>query len=92
MQWIKDHKTPYLIDPFHYLGSKRKRLLDSCWAGVFRRHIRPILPVHLLAGHFSPDIGRPTNELVAMMGAMILQQMHDLTDAETQEQSSFNIQ
>jgi len=82
MQWIKDHKTPYLIDPFHYLGSKRKRLLDSCWAGVFRRYIRPILPVHLLAGHFSPDIGRPTNELVAMMGVMILQQMHDLTDDE----------
>ena len=92
MQRIKDHKTPYLIDPFHHLGPKRKRLLDSSWAGVFRRYIRPILPVHLLAQHFSHDTGRPTNELVAMMGAMILQQMHDLTDEETQEQFAFNIQ
>ena len=86
MRRVKDHNTPYLIDPFHYLGPKRRRLLDSSWAGVFRRYVRPILPVHLLARHFSPDTGRPTNELVAMMGAMILQQMHDLTDAETQEQ------
>ena len=92
MQRIKDHKTPYLIDPFHYLGPKRRRFLDSSWAGVFRRYVRPILPVHLLARHFSPDTGRPTNELVAMMGAMILQQMHDLTDAETQEQVAFNLQ
>ncbi|MCP4344542.1 MAG: transposase [Desulfobacterales bacterium] len=37
-------------------------------------------------------MGRPTNELVAMMGAMVLQQMNDLNDVETAEQFSFNIQ
>mgnify|MGYP000506915433 CR=1 FL=1 len=37
-------------------------------------------------------MGRPTNELVAMMGAMLLQHMHDLTDEETAEQFAFNMQ
>jgi hypothetical protein len=89
---IKDHKTRYMFDPFGYLGQKRKQLLECSWAGVFRDHIRPILPVHLLAEHFSEDMGRPTNELVAMMGTMILQQMHDLSDEETVNQFAFNIQ
>jgi len=89
---IKDHKTRYMFDPFGYLGQKRKKLLEGSWAGVFRDQVRPILPVHLLAEHFNEDMGRPTNELVAMMGGMILQQMHDLTDEETVGQFAFNIQ
>lgn len=89
---IKDHKTRYMFDPFAHLGRKRKKLLEDSWAGVFRDHVRPILPVELLADHFSENMGRPTNELVAVMGAMILQQMHDLTDEETVSQFAFNIQ
>ena len=61
---IKDHKTRYMFDPFGYLGQKRKKLLENSWPGVFRDHVRPILPVHLLAKHFSEEMGRPTNELV----------------------------
>jgi hypothetical protein len=89
---IKDHKTPYMFDPFEYLGPKRRKMLDDSWAGVFRDHVRHVLPVHLLAKHYSSDNGRPTNELGAMMGAMLLQHMHDLTDQETAEQIAFNIQ
>jgi hypothetical protein len=90
---IKDHKTGYIFDPFdRLLGPKRKKLLKDSWAGVFRDTVRPILPLHLLADHFSEDMGRPTNELGAMMGAMILQQMHDLSDEETVSQFAFNIQ
>ena len=88
----KDHKTPYMFDPFRYLGPKRRKMLDDSWAGVFRDHVRPVLPIHLLAKHYSSDNGRPTNELGAMMGAMLIQHMHDLTDQETAEQIAFNIQ
>ena len=59
---IKDHKTRYMFDPFHRLRPKRKKLLETSWAGTFRDHVRPILPVHLLANHFSDDTGRPTND------------------------------
>ena len=89
---IKDHKTINMFDPFDYLGPKRRKMLDESWAGIFRDHIRQVLPVDFLALHFSTNMGRPTNELVAMMGAMVLQQMNDLNDVETAEQFSFNIQ
>ena len=89
---IKDHKTLYMFDPFEYLGPKRRKMLGDSWAGAFRDNVRHILPVELLAKQFCFNNGRPTNELVAMMGTMILQHMHDLTDQETAKQFAFNIE
>ena len=88
----RDHQTPYLIDPWDYLGPKRKMLLSESWAGLFREHILAELPVDKLARFFTEDFGRPTKEQYAALGSLILQQMHDLTDEETVSQFSFNIQ
>ncbi len=88
----RDHRTVYLFDPWDYLGPKRKRLLSESWAGLFREHILAELPVRKLAPFFTEDFGRPTKEQFAALGALILQQMHDLTDEETVSQFSFNIQ
>ncbi|XOF33516.1 MAG: transposase [Candidatus Electrothrix sp. YB6] len=89
---VKDHKTLCMFDPFDYLGPKRQKMLDESWAGFFRNHVRHVLPVELLLLYFSAKMGRPTNELVAIMGAMLLQQMHNLTDEKTVAQFAFNIQ
>ncbi|MCI5167560.1 MAG: hypothetical protein D3903_16075, partial [Candidatus Electrothrix sp. GM3_4] len=89
---VKDHKTTYMFDPFDYLGPKRRKMLDDSWSGIFRDHIRHALPVDRLIPYFSAGMGRPTKELVSMMGAMLLQHMHDLTDEETTEHFAFNIQ
>jgi hypothetical protein len=88
----RDHKTPYLIDPWNYLGPKRRKLLDESWAGLFREHILSELPVHKIASCYTDGFGRPTKEIFAALGALILQQMHDLTDEETVSQFSFNLQ
>ena len=88
----RDHKTPYLIDPWDYLGPKRRKLLDESWAGLFREHILSELPVHKIASCYTDGFGRPTKEIYAALGALILQQMHDLTDEETVSQFSFNLQ
>lgn len=88
----RDHKTPYLIDPWDYLGPKRRKLLDESWAGLFREHILSDLPVHKIASSYADGFGRPTKEIFATLGALILQQMHDLTDEETISQFSFNLQ
>jgi hypothetical protein len=88
----RDHKTPYLIDPWNYLGPKRRKLLDDSWAGLFREHILSELPVHKIASCYTDGFGRPTKEIFAALGALILQQMHDLTDEETVSQFSFNLQ
>jgi hypothetical protein len=49
-------------------------------------------PVREIAPFFTESFGRPTKELHTALGAMILQQTHDLTDAETGDQLAFNIQ
>ncbi|MCI5130199.1 MAG: hypothetical protein D3904_01465 [Candidatus Electrothrix sp. EH2] len=67
---IKDHKTINMFDPFDYLGPKRRKMPDESWAGIFREPVRHILQVDLLTRYFSPGMGRPTNELVAMTGAI----------------------
>jgi hypothetical protein len=87
----RDHQTDYLFDPWSYLGPKRRRLMEESWAGVFREHILRELPVHKIAPYFSEGSGRPTKELYAAMGGLILQQMHDLTDEETVDEFCFNI-
>jgi hypothetical protein len=89
---IKDHKTFDMFDRFGHLGPKRRQLLDDTWAKLFRDEILPCLSVSQLSKHYDPSNGRPSNELFAMMGSMILQQMHDLTDEQTVEQFCFNIQ
>ena len=88
----RDHQTVYLFDPWDHLGPKRKKLLSESWAGLFREHILAKLPVDKFARFFTEDFGRPTKELYASLGSLILQQMHDLTDEETVSQFSFNIQ
>jgi hypothetical protein len=89
---IKDHKTRYMFDPFAHLGPKRRKMIDESWAGVFRKHILTELPVKQLAKHFLSREGHPTKELYAMMGALLIQQMFDLTDEETARQFAFNIE
>jgi len=89
---IKDHKTGYLFEPFSYMGSKRLKRIKDSWAGFFREEILPELPVEELVRHYDATHGRPSKELYALLGAVLLQQMLDLTDEETVDQFAFNLQ
>jgi len=66
--------------------------LENSWAGLFRREILSELPVAQLGRHFRVDFGRPAKELHTVLGVLVLQQMHDLTDLETVNQLAFNQQ
>jgi hypothetical protein len=88
----RDHKTACLFDPWHFLGQKRRKLMDTSWAGLFREHILCELPVNKVAPFFSETFGRPTKELYSALGVLLLQQIHDLTDEETVAQLAFNLQ
>jgi hypothetical protein len=89
---IKDHKQGYLLDPWDYVGPKRRRRMEESWAGFFRREILCKLPADKLASAFTSDFGRPTKELHTILGVLFLQQMKDLTDEETVDQVAFNLQ
>ncbi len=88
----KDHKTLPIFDPWEFLGPKRRKLMDQSWAGLFRKHILSELPVGKLRPFFASGFGRPTKELYSTIGAIVLQQMHDLTDEQTVYQVAFNQQ
>jgi hypothetical protein len=88
----RDHKTAYIFDPWHFLGKKRRKLMDGSWAALFREHILCELPVNKVAPFFNETFGRPTKELYTALGVLLLQQIHDLSDEETVSQLAFNLQ
>ena len=92
MFYTKDHKTLDMFEPFAFLGPKRRSLLDTTWAKIFREEILPDLPVEVLRNTYDDLMGRPTKELYAMLGVMIIQQTEDLSDEEAARQFAFNIQ
>jgi hypothetical protein len=65
------------IDTWDFLEPPRRRLLDQSWAGVFRHHVLPSLPVEALASCFTKTGGRPHKDFRLMLGTLILQQLHD---------------
>jgi len=90
---IRDRKQQHLFDPWAaILTAKQRQLLDQQWPGYFREHILDLLPVGKLALAFPSDQGRPTKDLYTVLGALALQQFHDLTDSQVVEQLLFNIQ
>jgi len=92
LQYITDPDEPTLFatDPFHFWGPRRWRLIEREWPGLFRDLVLPQLPVAKIAARFDPRMGRPTKELHAVLGALILQQMLDLTTEETVREFAFD--
>jgi hypothetical protein len=91
MLTLHDHRSRDLFDPWDDLGPKRRRLLETSWAGVFRQHLLKNLPTEEIGRCFAQNIGRPTKDLHVVLGALILQQLHDLTDEAAVEAIAFNI-
>ena len=77
---VKDNKQGYIFDPYEYLGPKRLTGLKNSCPEIFRQEILPALPVESLRKYYHDKNGRPSKEMYSMLGFMILQKMHDLTD------------
>ena len=89
---INNYKQDSFLDPWDFLSPKRRQLLQQSWAGLFQQELLCELPVREIAPFFNQDFGRPTKELYTVLGTLVLQQTHDLTDEETVNQLAFNIQ
>ncbi len=92
MQRISNADQPQLIDPFYFLGPRRRRLLEAGWPALFRKYLYEELPVDAIKSRFHATQGRPTKELHTVLGSLVLQQMFDLTDREAVHELAFNIQ
>ncbi|MCH7733372.1 MAG: transposase [Candidatus Marinimicrobia bacterium] len=95
MQYIKSRNqlTFDVTPPWHgVLSEKKVKRLENTWAGVFRSYITANLPVQTIAAHYSERMGRPTKELITVMGAVVLQQIFDMTDERAVDEVAFNQQ
>jgi len=91
MLTLRDRRTGELFDRWSDLGEKRRRLLERSLAGVFRDHLLGELPVGELCHHFDAYMGRPSKDLHFVTGVLLLQQLHDLSDAATVEALGINM-
>ncbi len=91
MYTLRDRRTGDLFDRWSDFGEKRRRLLERSWAGVFRDHLLDELPVDDLCRHLDDRLGRPSKDLHVVVGVLLLQQLHDLSDAATVEALAFNM-
>ncbi len=92
---VKNRNNLYFegMNPWeNVLSAKKLALLQKSWAEIFRSHILTKMPIRHVAKYFDKDLGRPSKEVVSTCGACVLQQIFDLTDAETVEQLAFNQQ
>lgn len=89
---IKNPNQRNIFDPWEFLTPKRRKMLNNGWPGLFFNHILPTIPVGKVTQYFDDTFGRPTKELYAALGCLVLQQSFDLTDEEAVQQYSFNIQ
>ena len=64
---------------------KPRRLLDRCWVGVFREHHFDDLSIDELLPHFDHRLGRASEDPHIVIGVLLLQQLHDQSDAATVE-------
>ena len=80
-----------MFDRWSDLGDKRRCLLERSWAGVFRNHLLVELPVDDLCRHLDERMCRPSKDLHVVIGVLLLQQLHDLSDAATVEALAFNM-
>ncbi len=92
MRRIDSRQQTLLIDPFDFLGPKRKTLLETGWAGLFRNSLHSKIPVDEIKSCFHAKMGRPTKELRTALCVLLLQQMFDLTDRDAIHQLAFNIE
>jgi hypothetical protein len=87
---------PQLFDDEEYnwwatkLSPNALSALENGWEGVFRRSILKLMPAEQLGTHFSEKIGRPTKELYAMAGLMLIAEFRDLTGEQTAAAYTFD--
>jgi hypothetical protein len=77
------------------VGQRWVRSGSCCWIvlgrGSLRDHLLDDLPIRELLPHFDDRLGRPSKDLHIVIGLLLLQQLHDLSDAATVVALAFNM-
>lgn len=72
------------------LSPQAFRRLEAGMEGLIRRSLLRLLPAGQMARHFHPTVGRPTKELYAVCGLLLLAEFRDLTIDQAADAWSFD--
>jgi len=93
MRTTVDPRQNELFDRFDALLSKAGRdRIEKGWPALFRHAILELMPVGVLAGEFSPDMGAPTKELYSMAGLLLIKEFEDWTTREAADAYMFHVE
>ncbi len=92
MRRIVTPQQTTLFDSYDPVLSERarQRLLDD-WPGSFRHVTLELMPVAELGSHLHDTMGRPSKELYAMAGLILLMEMMNWTKQEAVTEYCFNM-
>lgn len=86
MKTIKDPSQQRLFDPFEGVISRAGwKQIEQGWQSLLRDVLLEQLPVERLAANMSDNSGRPSAELHAMAGLLLIRELHGWTVPQTYE-------
>jgi hypothetical protein len=78
----RDPQTSLFSAP-HFLPPMKRERLEKGWVGEFRRSALPLIDEDAFRDFYHDSNGRPNKPVQTVIGALLLKEMNDLTDAET---------
>ncbi len=86
MKTIRDPSQQRLFDPFEgVIGSTGRKLIENGWPSLFRDGILELMPVEEFSKDMSDESGRPSVELYAVMGLLLIRDFMGWTVPEAHE-------
>lgn len=80
-----------LFDTSMLLPEEKRKRLEEDWPGEFRRSALPLIDEERFRGLYCADNGRPNVAVQTIVGALLLKEMEDLTDAEVVYRVAFDL-
>lgn len=72
-----------LLATSHFLPKDKRERLENDWPGQFARRALPLIDEDAFRDLYHESNGRPNKPVRIVIGALLLKEMHDLTDHET---------
>jgi len=86
MKTIRDPDQQRLFNPFEgVIGSTGWKQIEQGWQGLLRHVVLKKLPAARLGDDLSEELGRPSKELYAMCGLLLIREFQDWTVPQTHE-------
>lgn len=83
---LRDPDQRRLFDPFDgVIGQTGRKQIEQGWQGLLRHVLLRKLPARQLGKSLSDDLGRPSAELYAMCGLLLVREFNHWTVPETHE-------